>query len=476
MKQNARPAPMTRRRFFIGVLGALIIAGAVLVLGPDARQAGGLLSGGELVERDLDVIMQDTLRVLVIQHHLTYTRVQGGETGLEYELLKRMARQLKVPIMAVVVERSDSLLPMLRRGAGDVIAAQLARNGAIAKRASVTTPYRFVSPVYTVLRTDRILGLKVDLDPLPDTAWVSAWSPFAPAQLRFPGDDGDVSASTRTIFTDTSRFGDNPVINVALGRVKAAILSDASAGYFARSFPQLAFSEVAGEPVPLVFAVRSNSRRLLRALDTRINDPKEKDAMSMLMMAYGFEVPERDALGSVPCTSEEGAELPRYAVEPFVGTLAGNDQELLAAIAFKNAALDTVAAPDTHQGDPLQRVNLPHNMANAQLRAAARYLAELDSIWAPTIPDPTQRLRFVLASYSVGAGHVMDARALAEVLHLDPQRWEGDVERVITLLALPRYFSLPVVKNGPCRGSDTFIRVREVSCLYDHFRAASRRP
>jgi membrane-bound lytic murein transglycosylase F len=115
-------------------------------------------------------------------------------------------------------------------------------------------------------------------------------------------------------------------------------------------------------------------------------------------------------------------------------------------------------------------------MANAQLRAAAHYLAELDSIWAPTVPDPTQRLRFVVASYSVGAGHVMDARALAEQLNMDPHRWEGDVERVMTLLALPRYFSLPVVKNGPCRGSDTFIRVREVSCLYDHFRAASQQP
>ncbi len=470
---------MTRRRFFIGVLAAVILAGAVMVLGPDARRPGGVLSGGELVDRDLDAIMKDTLRVLVIEHHLTYARVQGGETGLEYELLKRMARRLKVPIKAVVVERSDSLLPMLRRGAGDVIAAQLARTGHIAKRLSVTTPYRFVSPVYSVLRTDRVMGLNATFDPLPDTAWVSAWSPFAPATLRFPGSHDGEPGSSRTIFTDTTRFGDNAVINVALGRVKAAILSDASASYFARSFPQLAFSQPVGEPVPLVFAVRPNSRQLLRALDMRINDPKEKDAMSMLMMAYGFEIPERDALGSIPCTADEGEELPRYAVHPFVGTVAGNDRDLLAAIAFQNSVSDPDTAGVAQQAlDPegQTRLSAPQDMANAQLRAAARYLAELDSIWAPTIADPGQRLRFVVASYTVGAGHVMDARALAQQLSLDPQRWEGDVERAITLLALPRYFSLPIVKNGPCRGGETFIRVREVSCLYDHFRAASRRP
>jgi membrane-bound lytic murein transglycosylase F len=469
---------MTRRRFFIGVLAAFILAGAVMVLGPDAKQGGGLFSGGALVERDLDAIMKDTLRVLVIEHHLTYTRVAGGETGLEYELLKRMARQLKVPVKAVVVERSDSLLPMLRRGAGDVIAAQLTRTGPIAKRTSVSAAYRFVSPVYTALRTDRILGINASFDPLPDTAWVSAWSPFAPAQLRFPGGDADVSGPAPTIFTDTSHFGDDPVINVALGRAKAAIISDASASYFARSFPQLAFSEHVGEPVPLVFAVRPNSRRLLRALDARITDAKEKEAMAILMMAYGFEIPQRDALGSIPCTTDEAAELPRYAARPFFGTLAGSDRDLLAAIVFQNSVMapDSILDADASIGtDRAEQIKAPSDMANAQLRAASRYLTELDSIWAPTVPDPVQRLRFVLASYSVGAGHVMDARAVAQQLNLDPQRWEGEVERAITLLALPRYFSLPMVRNGPCRGSDTFIRVREVSCLYDHFRAAAQR-
>ena len=44
--------------------------------------------------------------------------------------------------------------------------------------------------------------------------------------------------------------------------------------------------------------------------------------------------------------------------------------------------------------------------------------------------------------------------------------------RAITLLALPRYFSDTVVKNGPCKGDEAFVRVREVMCLYEHHRAA----
>ena len=102
-------------------------------------------------------------------------------------------------------------------------------------------------------------------------------------------------------------------------------------------------------------------------------------------------------------------------------------------------------------------------------------MAELDSLWRSEIPDPAQRLRFVAAAYAIGPGHVKDACALAGMLHLDPQRWEGHVERAITLLTLPRFFSAEPVKSGLCQGDEAFIRVREIVCLYEHHRLAGIR-
>ena len=197
--------------------------------------------------------------------------------------------------------------------------------------------------------------------------------------------------------------------------------------------------------------------------------------MAMLMSAYGTHLPDRGPLGAVPCTTAEGATLPGYDHLPHEAGL-GRDWMLLAAIAFQGGLPDTALIPPEALGRyrDTQRIGDPRQ-ARGQVEAAARDLADLDSLWTDGVPDPGQRLRFVAAAYNSGPGHVMDARALAQELDLDPRRWEGNVERAITLLSLPRYFSLAVVKNGPCRGDEAFIRVREMVCLYDHHRA-TRRP
>lgn len=466
---------MTKRRLLLGAMAAGIVALAIALLQPDTREGlGGASPYGAPVERDLDAIRSDTLRVLVIQHHLVYTRSKGAESGLEFELLERVARDIGVPIKAIVVARPDSLLPMLQRGEGDVLAAHLGQRNPFDRWIIHTVPYRYESPVYATLRPDHVLGINLGEPTEPDTAWVSVWSPFAPRTLRFPGNDGDADLSKRTVFTDTSRFGDQALINVALGRVRAAIVSDASAAYFAERFPQVVFSEPFDAPVPLVFGLRANARQLQRAIDQRLSDPQEKEAMAMLMSAYGTYLPERGPLGAVPCTTTEGAALAGYDHHPQEQGF-GRDWPLLAAIAFQGGLPDTSLIPVEALGRyRAQDSIVDPRLARAQVDAAARYLAELDSLWRGDVPDPAQRLRFVAAAYNSGPGHVMDACSLAQKLQMDPLRWEGSVERAITLLSLPRYFSDPVVKNGPCKGDEAFIRVREMVCLYDHHHATGR--
>ncbi len=462
---------LTRRRLLMGGVVVGILALAIAMLQPDTHQGlSGASPFGGPIDRDLEEIKLDTLRVLVVQHHLVYTRSKGAESGLEFELLERVAEDIGVPIKAVVVDRPDSLLPMLQRGDGDVVAAHFGPHNPIERWIIHTVPYRYVSPVYATLRPDHVLRMNLGEVAEPDTAWVSVWSPFAPRAIRFPGNDGDADLTGRTVFTDTSRFGDQCVINVALGRVRAAIVTDASAAYFAQRFPQLAFSTPFAQPVPMIFGLRANARQLQRAIDQRLGDPQEKEAMAMIMSAYGTHLPDRGPLGAVPCTTDEGAALPGYDHHPRAEGL-GSDWSLLAAIAFQGGSPDTKRIPPLPLDGPGPKSEpTAPALTRAQVDAAARYLTELDSLWRVPVPDPAQRLRFVAASYDNGPGHVMDAVALARQLQLDPQRWEGHVERSITLLALPRYFSEPVVKNGPCKGDEAFIRVREMVCLYDHYR------
>ncbi len=466
---------LTKRRVFLGLLAAGTVSTAILLLGPDTRRS--LLEGspyGAPVDRDIEEIRKDTLRVLVVDHHLVYERIDAAETGLAYEIMKRIAGHLKLPIKAVLVADGDSLVPKLQRGEGDVIAAQLNPRSAMARWVSTTIPFRHVSPVMVILREDPLLGITTSPEE-PDTAWISAWSPFAPAERRFIGQEVE-EHSGRVLFTDTSSMGDAPVMNVALGRVKAAVVSDVMAVYCAERFPQVQFSAPIDRPVPLTFGVRTSSPRLRRALDRELSDPKEKEALTMLMYSYGGRWRERPSLGQWSAmTTGIDPLLPTDERARLKSMSRVRNWELLAAIAFQQlrgseqegeeAPLMPNQAQRAADGDTAE--------VPAQIRAAARYLAALDTIWSRSIPDPDQRLRFVVAAYHAGPGHVVDAQTLATELGMNATHWEGDVERTMTLLALPRYFNYKGVNSGPWRGDRTFLFVRNTVGLYEHYRSAA---
>ncbi len=71
------------------------------------------------------------------------------------------------------------------------------------------------------------------------------------------------------------------------------------------------------------------------------------------------------------------------------------------------------------------------------------------------------RLKFALAAYNVGFGHILDARALARKMRLNPSVW-SDLKQTLPLLAQKRYYK--TLKYGYARGSEP---VRYVDSIYN---------
>ena len=86
------------------------------------------------------------------------------------------------------------------------------------------------------------------------------------------------------------------------------------------------------------------------------------------------------------------------------------------------------------------------------------------------ITDAEEQIRFTLAAYNAGIGHVYDAQRLARKYGKDPNRWEH-VSEYIRLKNDPEYYNDPVCKHGYLRGSETFLYVREVMERYYYYRA-----
>jgi membrane-bound lytic murein transglycosylase F len=104
------------------------------------------------------------------------------------------------------------------------------------------------------------------------------------------------------------------------------------------------------------------------------------------------------------------------------------------------------------------------------IKAGIKYINWLHSIFDPKIRNENERLRFILASYNAGPGHVLDAMKLAEKNGMDPQKWEGNVALWLKKKSEPKYYNDIVVKYGYFRGTGSVTYVTEILDRYEHYK------
>src|SRR5690606_13052441 len=98
------------------------------------------------------------------------------------------------------------------------------------------------------------------------------------------------------------------------------------------------------------------------------------------------------------------------------------------------------------------------------------FLAFLQNYWMNKVPDPAERLKFVLASYNVGLSHVVDAQRLAEKYGKDPRVWDGNVEYYLSQKSDPEFYRDSVVTAGYCKCEEPIHYVRNILARYEEYK------
>ncbi len=107
--------------------------------------------------------------------------------------------------------------------------------------------------------------------------------------------------------------------------------------------------------------------------------------------------------------------------------------------------------------------------AKPNLKAGTIYLQWLMNNFYKEISDEKERVKFILASYNSGVGHVSDARALAMKHGYDANKWTNHVEKMMLLKSDPKYFKDPVCKYGFCRGQEPVMYVKNILKYYQEY-------
>ena len=93
----------------------------------------------------------------------------------------------------------------------------------------------------------------------------------------------------------------------------------------------------------------------------------------------------------------------------------------------------------------------------------------LQQYWAKRIEDENERLKFILASYNTGVGHVEDAQRLTEKYGGNREIWD-DVAYWLLQKSTQQYSSDSVVKFGFCRGLEPVNYVSHILEQFEHYK------
>jgi len=198
----------------------------------------------------------------------------------------------------------------------------------------------------------------------------------------------------------------------------------------------------------------------------------------------GWYISVDGAVVPIPSLTEQTAARPRsglaLTLSPFDNIIwyhanaEGFDWRLVAALIFEESRFNPTARSSKGAYGLMQVRPIAAEAVGADrfeapddnIRTGVRYLRQLDEMFQQV--RGLDRLKFVLAAYNIGPGHVRDAQMLARRFGYDPYRWDDAVAVMLPLLEEPAiYETLPL---GFGRGSTTVAYVSRVLDRFQHYR------
>jgi peptidoglycan lytic transglycosylase F len=458
---------------------------------------------GTPIERDLpEIRARGSLTVLAPYNSTTYFIYQGEPLGYEYELLRAFAKDTGITLKMLVVTDPKSLYPLLNSGDGDIAAGRLVPS----PQPDVDSPVSFTKALY---RTEPALvqqetapatageGTEKALKPGPadespeidiQARLITQPSQLAGRTVNIP----EESAYRRTLIELSDEIsGDIHVVEVsgkiqdealaqkvARGEVQFTVMQKNLAELKEAEFKNLRVKPILGEKHSVAWAVRKNSPELMNELNRWIEEKKNGSFFNSLYQKYFVDrqrylerVTSEYLTSSTGKLSEYDDLIKQYAVE------LNWDWRLLAAQVYQESRFRPAAhswAGATGLLQLMPKTAEEFGVTNAldpadNVQGAVKFLKWLESYWEKRVPDENERLKFVLASYNCGAGHVEDAQRLAEKYGGNPQKWD-DVSYWLLQKSTQQYSSDAVVKFGFCRGLEPVNYVTNILERFDHYK------
>ncbi len=418
---------------------------------------------------DLDEVKRrGVLRVLTRNTATTYFLFRGEQLGFEYELMREFAKSLEVRLEVVVAPDRESIGSFLTEGRADVAAAGLTITEERKKTFAFTDPYSHVSELLVVPASDKTTRSLADLKGKKIT--VRRSSSYFETLSKLKAEAGfELDLAPEDVETEDLLDGVNS------GKCLATV-ADSNIVEVEQSYAKkLRVVGPLGDVRDLGWMLRPDQPKLQAALNGWIKKNYQGLFYNMTVNKY-FKSPRQMAEAAGDDRSDVDGHISKWDdLAKKYGKTYELDWRLVLAQMYQESHFDPKARswvgalglmqvmPGTAKDLKVADVTDPDQGVKAGVMLLQRYAKMFDG---PEVKEK-DRLRFALAAYNCGPGHVFDARRLAADLKLDPNKWFKNVEKAMLELMKPDVAKR--ARHGYFRATESVNYVSEIQTRYDSY-------
>jgi len=406
------------------------------------------------------------LRVLIRNIPSVYYQGPFGPSGFEYELVQKFANHLGVKLKLIFEHDTPKILRRLDSLDAHLAAARIVATPERAKQFWISSPYQFVKQqlVYrsgtSKPKTPKNLH-QLAIEVAKDSSQEELLKELRISNPQIEWQTSQDASVEEMLFLLNEKVLDYTIANSNEMRINQ------------RFYPELriAFDLTEKFPVSLFFSKKTDPS-IQKAADLFLYNMKKSNQIKILDERYYGHLDKFNYVDKRIFQRHIQTRLPKY--QPWfeqAGTEFDIDWILLAAISYQESHWNNRAVSPTGVRGLMMLTQATAKYLGVSNRiepsqsifGGTRYLADLVERLPKNI-QTEDKIKFALAAYNMGYGHLKDAIKLCKKRGLDNTKW-ANLKQVLPLLQQAKWYEQ--TQYGFARGKEAQTYVKNIRSYYD---------
>lgn len=408
------------------------------------------------------------LNVVLLNSPSTYYIGPTGVQGFEYDLLRSYAKHLKVDLNITTAHTINEAIELSKNPNIYITSASLSKTPKREQEFNFGPSYFEVQEQVicnrSMLNTHRFPRDVEDLEGLKIS--VGEGTSYSETLRGLQKDGFDINV------TFTSEKSTEELLEmVSKHEIDCTVADSNIYAINLRYFTEISLAFVISGREQLAWVLPPNARELEIDMYTWLNSFSQSGKLSQLKDHYYSYVQYFDYYNTTMFYKRMKTRLSKYKKYfQSAGTRFGIPWMLLAAMSYQESHWNPKAKSFTGVKGMMMLTLKTAKILGVKNRLSAkqsivggtRHLKQMMKFIPESVEGEENRLKYALAAYNVGMGHIQDAMRLAQKMGLNQNVWT-DLKKVLPLLAQKKYYKS--LKFGYARGSEP---VKYVEAIYDY--------